>query len=361
MKRFFVILFAMLMVATLFMGSVWALGIYQDSNRKKKEEIPLETQTNTIKETADKERMLEETSETVVGLSATTYKGSPFLSKQTEIIDMGSGVIVSDDGYILTNMHVIKNSPNKVSVTLNSGDTLTASMVWGDELLDIAIIKMNGENFRYSKLIESNSLNVGDTVYAIGNPLGMQFERTITKGIISAVSRTVAVETNGATNYIEDLIQTDASINPGNSGGPLINENGEVVGINTVKITTAEALGFAIPSDLYIAILQRIKREPDFKMPYIGLHGYTSKEAKYLKIGSGFTKGIYVFELDEYSAGYKSGIKKGDILESIENNQINSMTDLRKELVKHSVGDEIEVSIKRGNDSKVIKVTLGEK
>lgn len=160
----------------------------------------------------------------VVGISKIKNNGtSIFLNNGTEELGLGSGVMVSENGYIVTNWHVAGNKYSNCYVTLSDGSNYNGNVVWADSNLDLAIVKINIRRANYAELGDSDIIRVGEKVYAIGNPIGYEFQRTVTSGIISGVNRTIKLEENNKVSYMEDLIQTDATINPGNSGGPLIN------------------------------------------------------------------------------------------------------------------------------------------
>lgn len=209
-----------------------------------------------IKESKTIADVLEETSKAVVGISKLQEKGnSIFLQDGSTKLGLGTGIIVSENGYIVTNQHVSGSKYSNCYVTLENGKEYLANVVWEDQDLDLSIIKINANNLPYVIFGDSDKIRVGEKVYAIGNPIGFEFRRTVTGGIISAVDRTIKIEENDKVSYMEDLIQTDATINPGNSGGPLINPKGEVIGINSVKIESAEAIGFAIPINIIKPII----------------------------------------------------------------------------------------------------------
>lgn len=194
----------------------------------------------------------------VVGISKIKNTGSSiFLKDGTEQMGLGTGFIVSEKGYILTNQHVAGNKYGTCYVTLENGDTQTGTVVWADADIDVAIVKVTASSLTSVSLGNSENVKPGESVFAIGNPIGFEFKRTVTGGIISAVNRTIKIEENDKSSYMEDLLQTDATINPGNSGGPLINHAGEVIGINSVKITSAEGIGFAIPINLVKPIIEK--------------------------------------------------------------------------------------------------------
>lgn len=209
-----------------------------------------------IKESKNIADVLEETSKAVVGISKLQEKGnSIFLQDGGTKLGLGTGIIVSENGYIVTNEHVSGSKYSNCYVTLENGKEYLANVVWEDQDLDLSIIKINANNLPYVIFGDSDKIRIGEKVYAIGNPIGFEFRRTVTGGIISAVDRTIKIEENDKVSYMEDLIQTDATINPGNSGGPLINPQGEVIGINSVKIESAEAIGFAIPINIIKPII----------------------------------------------------------------------------------------------------------
>ena len=193
----------------------------------------------------------------VVGISKIQQNGnSIFLGNSEEKLGLGSGIILTDNGYILTNQHVSGNKYSNCYVTLENGQTYNGSVLWADSNIDLAIVKIVANNLDYIEIGDSDSIKLADEVYAIGNPIGIEFQRTVTKGIISGKDRTIKIEDGEQGNYMEDLIQTDATINEGNSGGPLVNKNGELIGINTVKINDAEGIGFAVPVNIIKPILE---------------------------------------------------------------------------------------------------------
>ena len=230
---------------------------------------------------------LENSFNSVVGVSKLKDNGtSVFLMNASQDLGLGTGIIVSKNGYILTNEHVSGSS--SCYVTLSNGNVSKAKTIWSDDNLDLSIVKVN-EKFNVSaNLGDSNNIKIGESVYAIGNPIGYEFQRTVTSGIISGKDRKIKLEEKGHEVYMEDLIQTDATINPGNSGGPLINNSGEVIGINTVKITSAEGIGFAIPINIIKPIIKSYEETGNFEEKYA------------LKINNfkiNFGKGVSKFEI----------------------------------------------------------------
>ena len=212
---------------------------------------------NTISDT------LEKASKSVVGISKIVTNDTGIFSINSEkTLSLGSGIIIADNGYILSNEHVSGSKYSKCYITIQGEDKEYQGLViWSDSDIDLSIIKIDKYGLTPISLGESDKIRIGNSVYAIGNPIGLDFERTVTSGIISAVERTIKLKDDEDYSYMEDLIQTDASINSGNSGGPLINEKGELIGINTVKIEEAESIGFAVPINLVKPIIEKVKKE----------------------------------------------------------------------------------------------------
>ena len=206
--------------------------------------------------------LLEESINCVVGISRIKDTGNTiFLKDGINKLGLGSGIIVTEDGYILTNEHVSGSKYGKCYVTFESGNVFNGDVVWSDSDLDLSIIKINAKGLKPANLGNSDSVKIGEKVYAIGNPIGFEFQKTVTAGIISALNRTIKFEENNKLIYMSNLIQTDATINPGNSGGPLINLDGNVIGIDSVKITSAEGIGFAIPINMVKPIIEKFQNE----------------------------------------------------------------------------------------------------
>ena len=202
-----------------------------------------QTVENVIENSEKISTMLEKAMGSVVGISKLKSNGNSIFSTSNEdALGIGTGIIVTEDGYILSNEHVTGGKFSTCYITLESGKKQEGKVVWSDSDLDLSLTKIDAKNLSTIKLGDSSKIKVGESVYAIGNPIGFEFRRTVTSGIISAKNRSIKLEENNSTSYMSDLIQTDATINPGNSGGPLINPNGEVRGINTVKSSSADGM-----------------------------------------------------------------------------------------------------------------------
>ena len=276
----------------------------------------------------------------------------------------GSGVIISEDGYILTNNHIINSSSsssyyevgkaNKITVYLYNDETEYAGTIIGtDEQTDLAVIKIDKTGLTAAELGDSDSVQVGEFAMAIGNPLGMQ--SSVSSGTISAVNRSVTSD-----NVTYKLLQTDAAIISGNSGGALVNSQGQVIGINTLKMSGSgiEGMGFAIPinstKDIYSQLIQYNK----VKRPYIGISG-RDLDAETAKANN-LVEGVYVLSVEEFSAAEKAGIKNGDVITQIDGKDIKTMDELNEIKNSHSIGDEITLKISRSGKEKEIKLTLQE-
>ncbi len=302
----------------------------------------------------------------IVGITVEYTVSSPYFgySMQSSASAMGSGVIISKDGYILTNNHVVNtssnssfyqvNKANKVTVKLyNDETTYEAKIIGTDEATDLAVIKIDKDDLPAAELGDSNSLKVGEFSMALGNPLGM--ESTVTAGIISATSRTI---TSDGKNYT--VIQTDAAINSGNSGGALINSKGQVIGINTLKLSGSgvEGIGFAIPINSTKEIYQQLIADGKVKRPYIGISGRDIDEntAKQYNL----VEGVYVVSVEQFSAAEKSGIKPYDIITEIDGKEVKNMDGLNEIKNSHKIGDKITLKIYRDKEYKDIEIELGE-
>ena len=323
-----------------------------------------QTVENVIENSEKISTMLEKAMGSVVGISKLKSNGNSIFSTSNEdALGIGTGIIVTEDGYILSNEHVTGSKFSTCYITLESGKKQEGKVVWSDSDLDLSLAKIDAKSLSTINLGDSSKIKVGESVYAIGNPIGFEFRRTVTSGIISAKNRSIKLEENNSTSYMSDLIQTDATINPGNSGGPLINPNGEVIGINTVKISSADGIGFAIPINVVKGVIESFKNTGKFEQPTLGIYVYDKDVIPYLDNNNiiTFTKGIYVAQINKNGPAYNTELKEGDIINTVDNKEINTMNDLREYIYKKNVGDVVELNITRGKVSKVIKVVLRKK
>ncbi|MGN9164815.1 serine protease HtrA [Tissierellaceae bacterium HCP3S3_D8] len=293
----------------------------------------------------------------VVGI--TTLETRQFLFQEQDVEGLGSGVIVNSDGYILTNSHVVANGNAKeIKVLFDNGDKVPGRVLWSDPSIDLAMVKVDITNLPVAELGDSDNLEVGEIAIAIGNPLGLEFERTVTSGIISGLHRSVRMD---QTTVIDDLIQTDASINPGNSGGPLLNKRGEVVGINTAKIKSAEGLGFSIPINSVKTIVKDVIDKGVHNPVMLGIRGLDIEEYQLrLGIDLGLEEGIIILQVDENTSAAKAGLLPGDVVMKVDNKDVESMQSLKNILYKYSVGDKANLKIIRNGEEKEIEVVFQE-
>lgn len=326
-------------------------------------EQTVESQEENSKKIAD---IIEETTRKVVGISKLKNAGSSIFSKNTETeLGLGTGFVVTSDGYILSNEHVTGSKYSKCYITLENGANYEGTVVWSDSNIDLSLTKIEAKNLEYITLGNSDDIRVGETVYAIGNPIGYEFRRTVTSGIISAKNRTIKLEEDEKVSYMTDLIQTDATINPGNSGGPLIYPNGEVIGINTVKISSAEGIGFAIPINIVKPIIESFKNTGDFQEATIGIYAYDTEVIPYLNSSTNlnsrtnFEKGIYVAQITKNGPSDNTELKEGDIITSIDDVELNTMNDLRKYIYTKKPQDTVTLHVVRGKINKDIVIQLG--
>ena len=279
----------------------------------------------------------------------------------------GSGIIISDDGYILTNNHVVSSSTSesnsyyqitdagKVTVTLFGDETeYEAKIVGQDEQTDLAVIKIEKTGLTKADFADSDSVKVGEFAMAVGNPVNMN--STVTTGIISAVNRKIT-DSDGKTYT---CIQTDAAINSGNSGGALVNSEGKVIGINTLKLsgTGIEGIGFAIPINSTTDITSQLIQYSKVKRPFIGISGIdlNAETAKTYNL----VEGVYVKSVEDFSAAEKAGLKAGDVIIEVEGKSIKTMNELNEVKNSHKIGDELKLKINRDGTEKEITLTLGE-
>jgi len=309
----------------------------------------------------------------IVGITnlQTQKTGDIFQNSTGESVESGtgSGVIFKkegDAGYIITNNHVIENAQS-IEVTLYSGDKVEAELVGTDALTDIAVLKINAEHVTVvAEMGDSSELRTGEDVIAIGNPLGEEFTRTVTQGIISGVDRTIDVTTSEG-NWALDVLQTDAAINPGNSGGPLINMSGQVIGINSLKITESgvEGLGFAIPSNDVLPIAEELMNNGKIQRPFLGVGLVEMSEIpqyylqEQMKLPEDVKEGVVVGTVSPNSPADEAGLQQQDVIVSMNDQAITNASDLRKFLYTETeIGDEIDVTLYRAGEKVTVQIKL---
>jgi S1-C subfamily serine protease len=266
---------------------------------------------------------------------------------------MGSGFIFNDDGYILTNNHVIANA-DRITVTLTNGRVLEGRLVGTCRSEDIAVIKIDAKDLVSAELGDSSKLKVGQRVFAIGNPFGLSGGPTVTSGVVSAVNRTIRSEKA----VFQDLVQTDASINPGNSGGPLIDIKGRVIAINTAIIPFAQGIGFAIPINVAKECSRDIILYGSSARPWLGITGLSITKDIAEHYGLPVDKGVLVADIVRESPAERAGIEQNDIVLEIDDTEISSVEQIQKIFGDRKAGDSIEISILRESRRGRLKVRL---
>jgi len=271
---------------------------------------------------------------------------------------VGSGIIIDKQGHILTNYHVVDHA-RRLKVTLHDGKTFNAKVIGTDKLTDLAVLEIENhdnnsiDSIPSVELGDSGNLKVGQIVIAVGNPFGLTGGPTVTTGIISSLNRNIEFE-----DGILELVQTDAAINPGNSGGPLVNTNGEVIAINTAKIPYAHGIGFAVPVNTAKTILSDLIKNGKVNRPWLGIStiNITDRIARYYRLPT--NEGALVVKVEEYSPAADSGIRPGDIIESIDEKRIEEITELSSLIKKKKTNENTLLSVNRYGRRFDISVTL---
>ena len=325
---------------------------------------------------------IEKISTSVVGINVTQLKQqqvNPFFNpfwegffpytRTFKVKNLGSGVLVSPDGYIITNTHVVDNAM-EIVVTLKGGKSYVAQLVGMDNLTDIALLKIDDENLAFAELGDSDKLIVGEWAVALGNPLGLfdvNHQPTATAGIISGVEMDFGLKESG--HVYQDMVQTDAAINPGNSGGPLVNALGEVIGINTFIMTSSNyssgsiGIGFAIPINRVKEVAEDLKKYGKVERSYTtGVHVQTIDKVmqRYLRLPT--SDGVIITDVEIRSSGDRAGLQIGDVILAVDNQKINAPKDIIRVIDEglHKVGDIVKLTILRDNKSMDIQLILEE-
>jgi len=306
--------------------------------------------TTTVEEMSDLKNAINNVYESTVyievaGSRGTVSSGSGFVYKKDE-----------DTSYVLTNYHVIENG-SKFVVTLTDGTELDAELVNGDEYYDIAVLKVKSDKIKkVATLGDSSNLELGDTVFTVGAPLGKEYMGTITKGIVSGVNRMVSVKlTSGS--YLMEVVQTDASINSGNSGGPICNIKGEVIGITSSKLVGSgvEGMGFAIPINSVLAIIENIESGKKIERPYLGVqlvdltNTFALQYYYGITIGDDVEFGAVLSYVEKDKAADKAGLKIGDVIVEVDGKKVEDVSHFKYALYKHTIGDKVSIKYYRNN------------
>lgn len=281
---------------------------------------------------------------------------------------LGSGFIYDKTGLIMTNNHVI-SSATELKVILSDGTSIAATVIGSDEYADIAVIKIDEKYVTsVATLGSSEKSKLGDTVFAVGTPMSTEYRGTVTRGIISGKDRMVTVSSEGSSDWIMNVMQTDAAINPGNSGGPLCNVSGEVIGINNMKIveSSIEGIGFAIPIEDALTYANKIVNNEEIKRAYLGIQmtdissvSSYSLRKEGISLSKNITSGVIVLSVLDNTPASEAKIEKGDVITRLENYKTDTVAELRYYLYKYNPGDKVELTLIRDGNERKVTVTLG--
>ncbi len=304
--------------------------------------------------------------------SRNSLSGTQQSSGELATASEGSGVIYKNENgyaYIVTNYHVIANS-QELEVLLADGTRVKAELVGGDQWTDLAVIRIANTNVTtVVEFANSDDVQAGETAIAIGSPLGSEFATSVTQGIVSATNRAVAtdVDGDGQEDWIVTAIQTDAAINPGNSGGALINSAGQLIGINSMKISNSsvEGMGFAIPSNEVVSIIQQLEANGKITRPALGismvnLSNVNTRVVQQLNLPSDVTGGVVIAEVASNGSASAAGLQAYDVIVEMDGQEIQGIQNLRKVLYSHNVGDKLEVTYYRNGQKQTTTVSLTE-
>ena len=375
-KKFSKVICAIAVAAALtFSGCSGLKGLSDDSNNdgneNNKEKSAVTTQVANVTEAAPNKpensakisdarntpavRVARTVGPAVVGITNKAI-ARDFFDRTFETSGVGSGVVFRNDGYIITNNHVIAGA-KEIIVSLSDGNTVNGTLIGTDEMTDIAVVKVEAKDLPVAELGDSDEVVVGEPAIAIGNPMGLEFQGSVTVGVISALNRTLDLNDRRV-----KLLQTDAAISPGNSGGALVNADGEVIGINSAKLATTgvEGMGFAIPINTVKTIVNELMDKGYVARPYLGVTIFDKPTAARYGYQLSIEKGVYVFQVGLDSPAGRAGFQRGDIILAIDGKEVNSVTDVRNEVAAHKVGDKVKVLCDRDGREETVEVVLEE-
>ena len=279
----------------------------------------------------------------------------------------GSGFVYKKEGnygYVLTNNHVVEDA-SEIKLTLSNGEEVDAEVLGTDSYMDIAVLRMDGDAvLQVAQIGDSTEAKLGDTIFTVGTPVSTEYAGTVTKGIISGENREITVTDNG-TSYMMEAIQIDASINPGNSGGPLVNINGEVIGINSVKLveSSIEGMGFAIPIEVAMSQIDKLENGEAIARPVIGVSLYDLDSLPLvgnsdLRVDDSIKSGVVVNSVESGSDAEAAGLQRNDIITEVDGTTVKSSAHLKYLLYKHNIGDSVKLTIVRNGNEKELTLKL---
>ena len=360
-KSFFTSRIFLSIITFLLGGLVVYLIIYFTDSNVVKKVTNENIKTTTIEEVSDLKKAINNVYESSVYIEVSSNRG---------VISTGSGFVYKKDdkyGYVLTNYHVI-NGGSKFEVIFTDGTEADAKLISGDEYYDIAVLKIDKDKIKkVSTIGDSSKLELGDTVFTVGAPLGKEYMGTITKGIVSGINRMVSV-TLGSGDYLMEVIQTDASINSGNSGGPICNIKGEVIGITSSKLmgNGVEGMGFAIPINSVMSVIESIEEGKEIVRPYLGVqlvdltNTFALQYYYGINISNDVEFGAVLSYIEEKKPADKAGLKVGDVIVEINGEKIEDVSHFKYVLYKYTVGDTIKIKYYRENKLKETTILLSE-
>ncbi|MDR4316635.1 S1C family serine protease [Niallia circulans] len=353
------------------------LAIFQNGNENEQivtNSDGIKTQNISLNVETDITKAVDKAADSVVGI--TNLQSSNFWADETTAQEAGtgSGVIYKKSGgkaFIVTNNHVVQGA-TELEVTLSDGKKINAKLIGADIWTDLAVVEVAAKEItKVAEFGNSDSLKAGEPVIAIGNPLGLTFSGSVTQGIISGLQRTIPVDINedGTPDWQSEVIQTDAAINPGNSGGALVNIEGQLIGINSMKIaeSAVEGIGLAIPINSAIPIIEDLEQHGEVQRPYMGVElqsvsdipGYYQQEA--LKLPNDVTTGVAIKDVSRNSPAQKAGLKELDVIVELDGEEIVDLISLRKHLyTEKKIGDKMEVKYYRNGKLETTELTLSE-
>ena len=288
--------------------------------------------------------------------------------QRNKLVSSGSGFVYKQDdsyGYIMTNHHVVEGAEQLV-VTLSNDDQIEGTVMGSDEYLDLAVVRIDGSHVaQVAKLGNSELMDLGDTIFTVGSPVGYEYRGTVTRGTLSGKNRMVEVSIASTNDFVMRVIQIDAAINPGNSGGPLVNINGEVIGINSLKLVEdeIEGMGFAIPIEYAMEYIDDLEQGKPLERPFIGITMLNATDTYRLYqngiiLDDDIETGVVVLGVSKNSSAERAGLKKGDVILAINGRDVTNAAYLKYELYKCNVGDTVQITYSRNNKIKNMDVTL---
>ncbi|GEN31774.1 serine protease Do [Cerasibacillus quisquiliarum] len=336
-----------------------------------KEEYSEEVVSNISSDDAEVSTDISEVSDAVVGVLNLQQRS---IWEPSEEVGSGSGIVYKKkDGYayIVTNEHVVQDA-QELEIVFNDDKRADAKVLGTDKLTDLAVLKIDGKHVKtIAKLGDSEKLKVGETVFAIGNPLGIEFANSLTKGIISGLNRSISVDTNGdgQPDWITEVIQTDAAINPGNSGGALVNKNGDVIGINSMKVArhAVEGIGLAIPIDAALPIMKQLETNGEVVRPFIGISSAPLSDVppqyrNQIVLPKNIEGGMVIANVEVGSPADKAGLKQFDIITKINGQKVTSILELRKFLyTEANVNEKVTIEFYRDGKKQEVELKLTER